>query len=106
MSASSARTGPRSASTGMLGVIMPIAIIACIRAARRARGIIRGKVVDLLGPDKTFLGQTYDDDDPHIVCPWHGWEYRLLTGECAPDPSLRLKSYEVVERDGGIYVVA
>ena len=40
-------------------------------------GIVRGKVVDIYGPDKTFLGQTYDDDEPHIVCPWHGWEYKL-----------------------------
>jgi len=62
-------------------------------------------VVDLLGPDKSYLGQTYDHDDPHIVCPWHGWEYKLLTGECAPDPSLRLKRFEVVQREGGIYVV-
>ena len=106
MSASSAKDGPRSASIAMPAPTTPTAITACIRAARRARGIIRGKVVDLLGPDRTFLGQTYDDGDPRIVCPWHGWEYRLLTGECAPDPSLRLKSYEVVERDGGIYVVA
>lgn len=68
-------------------------------------GIVRGKVLDILGPDQTFLGQTYDYDEPHIVCPWHGWEYKLKTGECAPDPSLRLKRYEVVEREGGIYVV-
>ena len=68
-------------------------------------GIIRHKVVDVLGPDKTFLGQSYDRDEPHIVCPWHGWEYKLLTGECAPDPSLRLKRYDVVQREGGIYVV-
>jgi nitrite reductase/ring-hydroxylating ferredoxin subunit len=68
-------------------------------------GIIRDRVVDLIGPDKTFLGQTYDRDEPHIVCPWHGWEYKLKTGECAPDPSLRLKRHEVVQRDGGIYVV-
>jgi nitrite reductase/ring-hydroxylating ferredoxin subunit len=39
------------------------------------------------------------------VCPWHGWEYKLRTGECAPDPSLKLKRYDVVKREGGIYVV-
>jgi nitrite reductase/ring-hydroxylating ferredoxin subunit len=68
-------------------------------------GIIRDRVVDLLGPDKTFLGQTYDRSEPHIVCPWHGWEYKLKTGECAPDPNLKLRKHEVVQRDGGIYVV-
>jgi nitrite reductase/ring-hydroxylating ferredoxin subunit len=68
-------------------------------------GIVRNKVVDLYGPDHTFLGQTYDANEPHIVCPWHGWEYKLKTGECAPDPTLRLKRHEVVEREGGVYVV-
>jgi nitrite reductase/ring-hydroxylating ferredoxin subunit len=67
-------------------------------------GIVRGRVVELLAPDKTFIAQTYDNDDPHIVCPWHGWEYKLKTGECAPDPSLRLKRYDVAVRDGGVYV--
>jgi nitrite reductase/ring-hydroxylating ferredoxin subunit len=68
-------------------------------------GIVRNKVVDLFAPDRTFLGQTYDKDEPHIVCPWHGWEYKLKTGECAPDPTLRLKRYEVVQREGEVYVV-
>jgi nitrite reductase/ring-hydroxylating ferredoxin subunit len=68
-------------------------------------GIVKGRVVDVFGEDKCFLTQTYDHDDPHIVCPWHGWEYKLLTGECAPDPSFRLKKYEVLEREGAIYVV-
>ena len=68
-------------------------------------GIVRSKVVDLYAADKSFLGQTYDNEEPHIVCPWHGWEYKLLTGECAPDPTLRLKKHEIVQRDGGVYVV-
>jgi nitrite reductase/ring-hydroxylating ferredoxin subunit len=68
-------------------------------------GVVKGKVVDLLGPDQSFLGQAYDHNDPHIVCPWHGWEYKLLTGVCAPDPRLRLKKYDVVESEGSVYVV-
>jgi nitrite reductase/ring-hydroxylating ferredoxin subunit len=67
-------------------------------------GIIRGKVVDIYAPDKTYVAQKYDDDEPHIICPWHGWEYKLKTGECAPDPRLKLRSYKVLEREGGIYV--
>jgi nitrite reductase/ring-hydroxylating ferredoxin subunit len=63
------------------------------------------KVIDLFGPDRGFLGQTYDEGEPHIVCPWHGWEYKLKTGECAPDPKIRLRRHKVVQREGGIYVV-
>jgi len=37
--------------------------------------------------------------------PWNNdGEYKLKTGQCAPDPSLRLRRYEVVQREGGIYV--
>jgi nitrite reductase/ring-hydroxylating ferredoxin subunit len=68
-------------------------------------GIIRNKVVDLLDSEQRFLGLAYDESEPHIVCPWHGWEYKLKTGECAPDPRLRLRKYEVVQREGGVYVV-
>jgi nitrite reductase (NADH) small subunit len=68
-------------------------------------GIVRPRVLDVYAEDKTFVAQTYDHDDPHIVCPWHGWEYKLKTGECAPDPSLRLKRYEVQQKNGGVYVV-
>ena len=67
-------------------------------------GIIMHKVEDVLGPDRTWHGQKFADE-VHFVCPWHGWEYKLLTGVCAPDPRLRLKKYDVVEREGSVYVV-
>src|SRR5213082_1012857 len=54
-------------------------------------GVVKGKVVDILGPDQSFLRQTYAHNVPHIVCRCHRWEYILLTGGCAPDPRLRLK---------------
>jgi nitrite reductase/ring-hydroxylating ferredoxin subunit len=68
-------------------------------------GITIARVVDVIGADSTFLGQRFDESDPHIVCPWHAWEYRLLTGECAGDGSLRLQRYDIEERDGSVYVI-
>ena len=38
------------------------------------------------------------------VCPWHGYEYDIKTGECAADRRLRLKKYNVVRRGDDIYV--
>jgi nitrite reductase/ring-hydroxylating ferredoxin subunit len=40
----------------------------------------------------------------NFVCPWHGYEYDIKTGECAADRRLRLKSYKVVRRGDEIYV--
>lgn len=35
-----------------------------------------------------------------IECPWHFWQWNMLTGECAHDPAFKLRCYEVkVEGD-------
>jgi len=64
-----------------------------------------GKVEDIIAPDRTHLGQRFNDDDPHIICPWHAWEFRLLTGECAADSRLKLQRFTVVERGDSAYVI-
>ena len=38
-------------------------------------GLIMHKVEDLLGPDRTWHGQRFSDEEIHFVCPWHGYEY-------------------------------
>ena len=68
-------------------------------------GLMINKVIDVIGPDRTYQGQVFGDE-VHFVCPWHGYEYELKTGECVGDRRLRLKKYDVVERGGDIYVVA
>jgi nitrite reductase/ring-hydroxylating ferredoxin subunit len=52
-----------------------------------------------------FLGQTFDKDDMHIVCPWHGYEFHLADGSNVCDPNIRLQRFETVQRDGTVYVV-
>src|SRR5436189_1512112 len=32
------------------------------------------QVVDVINTDGTFVQQLFDEDDMHIVCPWHGYE--------------------------------
>ncbi len=39
-----------------------------------------------------------------LACPWHGWEFDLLTGEHLSDPSYRLLTYDVTVSDGTVYV--
>jgi nitrite reductase/ring-hydroxylating ferredoxin subunit len=69
-------------------------------------GLIMHKVEDVLAPDRTWHGQRFSPDQVHFVCPWHGYEYDLRTGECAADRSLKLKVYAVVRRGEDIYVRA
>ena len=68
-------------------------------------GEIIARVEDVLGPDKTWQGHRFVEDDLHIVCPWHAYEFKLVTGVCAADPKLRLKRFEVIRREGQVYVV-
>jgi nitrite reductase (NADH) small subunit len=68
-------------------------------------GEIVPRVEDVLGPDKTWLGHRFVEDDYHIVCPWHAYEFELTSGVCAADPKIRLKRFEVATRDGEIYVL-
>jgi len=68
-------------------------------------GVIMHKVVDILGEDRTWQGQRFSASQVHFVCPWHGYEYDITTGECVPDRRLKLKTYPVLRRGEDIYVV-
>ena len=69
-------------------------------------GLIMHQVEDVLAADRTFVRQKFSDTEVHFVCPWHGYEYDIKTGECIGDRRLKLRNYPVVERNGDIFVVA
>lgn len=39
-----------------------------------------------------------------LICPWHGWEYDVTTGECRSKPDVRLPEHSVHIEDGNIIV--
>ncbi len=45
------------------------------------------------------------DTQLHIVCPWHGYEFDLRTGECVFDPEIKLLKYDVIQKGDDLYVV-
>lgn len=67
-------------------------------------GVIIPRVVAMLDEDQSFRRSAFDLDEMHFVCPWHGWEYKIATGECVGNSQLRLQRYELIERDGHLYV--
>jgi nitrite reductase/ring-hydroxylating ferredoxin subunit len=68
-------------------------------------GMLTQNVVDVFAEDRTYQGQVFGDE-MHFVCPWHGYEYDIKTGECIGDRRLKLRKFEVVKRGEDIYVVA
>lgn len=39
-----------------------------------------------------------------LRCPWHEWEYDIVSGECLSHPDIRLPSHDVRVDDGKIVV--
>ncbi|MBI3433496.1 MAG: Rieske (2Fe-2S) protein [Proteobacteria bacterium] len=69
-------------------------------------GLIIAKVEERIMPDKTSRGMYFSDTQTHFVCPWHGYEYDIMTGEFAGDRSRKLRAYRVVVREDEVYVVS
>ncbi|KAB1190431.1 Rieske 2Fe-2S domain-containing protein [Haloferax sp. MBLA0076] len=46
-----------------------------------------------------------DPDRPVVSCPWHGWQFFLEDGRHVSDPQYRIPTFDVVVRDGDVFVV-
>lgn len=69
-------------------------------------GLIIAKVEERLGEDKTSKGLYFSDTELHFVCPWHGYEYDLRTGEFVGNRQRKLKKFDVTVEEGKLYVYA
>lgn len=67
-------------------------------------GLIIARVEERIRPDKTSEGLYFSDTEKTFVCPWHGYEYDLATGECTADRRLKLRRYELVEKGDDLFV--
>lgn len=67
-------------------------------------GEILGRCVVDVSADGTAGPERLDGREPHLVCPWHGFEYDLATGVCAADQRFRLRRRRVTVRDGVVYL--
>jgi nitrite reductase/ring-hydroxylating ferredoxin subunit len=67
-------------------------------------GIVVGKVEAVLDGNKCELSRRFSMDVNHIVCPWHGWEYNIETGQFAGDSSMGLRKYPVRVEANQVFV--
>ncbi|MEU7144625.1 Rieske 2Fe-2S domain-containing protein [Nocardia sp. NPDC046473] len=68
------------------------------------QGRIIPKVREVLDDQKRARGMRFDESEMHVVCPWHGSEFVITTGEHATKPNFRLSAVEVTETGGKIHV--
>jgi len=67
------------------------------------QGRIYRKVEEVLAADKTSQGLRFSAT-PQIVCPWHGFEFDVATGQHPGDPKMRLRAIKAGVREGRIYL--
>lgn len=68
------------------------------------QGRIMPKVRESIDADHKAHGMVYDRTEMHIVCPWHGTEFIITSGQHATASDIRLTSVDVREQDGEVYV--
>jgi nitrite reductase/ring-hydroxylating ferredoxin subunit len=68
------------------------------------QGVMIDRVVERLDEAKRSLGDDFMRDQPHLVCPWHGYEYDVRTGAHPGDARIRLRPYPISEDAGEIVV--
>jgi 3-phenylpropionate/trans-cinnamate dioxygenase ferredoxin component len=49
------------------------------------------------------LGEGFVEGDV-VTCPWHGWQYKIVSGEFVGNPSFKVAAYPVQVEDGEIRV--
>lgn len=97
---------------GPIGVFAHDGVIYAYRNVCPHQGgpVCEGRLVARVEEEVGELGRLgpgrYSDEVMHIVCPWHGMEFDVATGRSWSDRRLRLRRYEIVEKDGEVYVVA
>jgi nitrite reductase/ring-hydroxylating ferredoxin subunit len=68
------------------------------------QGLMLPGVVEIVNDANASTGFAFDETDPRIICPWHGYEYRIKTGCHPANPNIRLRAVHVREAQGVIYV--
>ncbi len=67
-------------------------------------GNIIGRTRLVLNETGEVLAEIDDPDEIRLICPWHGWEYDIATGEVAHDRRYRLRKYDVIVEDDVVYI--
>jgi nitrite reductase/ring-hydroxylating ferredoxin subunit len=68
------------------------------------QGLRIDRVIELLDGDRVARGLAFDETEPHIVCPWHGYEFSVRTGRHPGAAEIRLMPVAIEEVDGRLYL--
>lgn len=61
-------------------------------------------VYTLLSSRCPHAGYAVELENGELECPLHGWTFEVHTGRCHNVPNARLQSFEVMDREGQLFV--
>lgn len=67
-------------------------------------GSVQGRIDASWDPDTLETTLSYSKEGEILSCPWHGWEFDLVSGDCLSDDSVHLPSFPVTVVDDQIIV--
>jgi nitrite reductase (NADH) small subunit len=67
-------------------------------------GSLTGTVEATYDRDSGETSLEWSRDGDVLMCPWHGWEYDVTSGECLSKRSVDLPSYPVEVQNGELVV--
>jgi nitrite reductase/ring-hydroxylating ferredoxin subunit len=68
------------------------------------QGKLIPRVHELIAEDKTSLGFAFAKEQTNVVCPWHGYEFDINTGQHQGNPRLRLRPVKIELVDGNLVI--
>lgn len=67
-------------------------------------GLLLGRVEGVVAADGQYMGDRFSSDTIDLVCPWHGWEYDIRTGQSAGQPKVSLNTYKTEIDKEDVYI--
>lgn len=69
-----------------------------------SEGRVKGRLTAEWSEPGERVKEYFDENEPAIACPLHGWEYDLKTGEHLADCNYTLTTYDIILKGDMIYL--
>ena len=68
------------------------------------QGLMLPRTVDDVAQDNVNLARTFSKTQHNVICPWHGMEFDVSTGEHVTTKTLRLRKVAVRVEEGEVFI--
>ena len=68
------------------------------------QGKMIAKVDEIINDDRTSKGFAFSKTRMHVVCPWHGYEFDIRTGQHPGNARARLREVDVAVSGGDVII--